>query len=512
MAATPDASHIVLLSTSSALTEGAPKEGLYEWAGGQLQLVSVLPDNEAAPENLALGIGNNAKGGSTGNGRNALSTDGSRVVWSATNKALVPSLYMRDVVREETVQLGGAGAEFHTASSDDTQVFFTVAGDLYVFQAPAGGPLSAGHVTNLTPAGGVLGVPGASQDGSTVYFVATSVLTGAEANEHGETALAEHPNLYVASGGSIKLVAVLSKEDGPDWGDSEVSTSRVSPNGNWLAFMSERSLTGYDNRDVSSGMRVTRRCSSTTRLQIVGRVVWCARRAIRRVHGRVECSTRENRNKILLVDEQFIWIKRWLAGSVPGWTSPIYQSRYLSDSGRLFFNSPDALVASDTNGSEDVYEYEPPGVGDCTSESALYSSRSGGCVDLISSGVSKEESAFLDASENGDDVFFMTSAQLSKQDADGVPDVYDARVDGGFPEPQAPPACEGDACQSPVAAPNDPTPGSLTYQGPGNPGPLLTASKATKKKALKCAKGKKLSHSKCVKSKKTKKKTAEKTA
>ena len=37
----------------------------------------------------------------------------------------------------------------------------------------------------------------------------------------------------------------------------------------------------------------------------------------------------------------------------------------------------------------------------------------GGCVDLISSGQSSAESTFLDASENGDDVFFLTAAQLA---------------------------------------------------------------------------------------------------
>ena len=167
----------------------------------------------------------------------------------------------------------------------------------------------------------------------------------------------------------------------------------------------------------------------------------------------------------------------------------------------MFFDSADSLVPSDTNGTEDVYEYEPPGVGNCTGESMSFSAGSGGCVDLISSGISKEESAFVDASESGDDVFFLTSAQLSSTDTDRTPDVYDARVDGGFPQPQAPPACEGDACQSPVAPPNDPTPGSLTYRGPGNPGPLLTASKTSKKKPIKCARGKKLTHGKCVKSK-----------
>ncbi len=71
-----------------------------------------------------------------------------------------------------------------------------------------------------------------------------------------------------------------------------------------------------------------------------------------------------------LVDYAQTWQDRWLAGNIPGWTTKdlsnaIYQSRYLSNSGRLFFNSSDALVPADVNGKEDVYEYEPAGVGSC---------------------------------------------------------------------------------------------------------------------------------------------------
>ncbi len=47
----------------------------------------------------------------------------------------------------------------------------------------------------------------------------------------------------------------------------------------------------------------------------------------------------------------------------------LYQSRYLSDNGRLFFNSWDSLVPHDKNSTEDVYEYEPSGVGSCASAS-----------------------------------------------------------------------------------------------------------------------------------------------
>src|SRR6202034_2910188 len=112
-----------------------------------------------------------------------------------------------------------------------------------------------------------------------------------------------------------------------------------------------------------------------------------------------------------------------------------------------------------------------------------------------------------DASESGDDVFFLTAAQLSKRDTDTADDIYDARVDGSEPEPVAPVECLGDACQSAAQPPNDPTPDSLTYQGPGNLAPLaLTSPKPAprpkpKPKPKKCSKGQRLLHKRCIKSK-----------
>jgi hypothetical protein len=126
----------------------------------------------------------------------------------------------------------------------------------------------------------------------------------------------------------------------------------------------------------------------------------------------------------LLVDRVETWSGHWLAGDLPGWTgaegeNAIYQSRYLSDGGRLFFNSPVALVPADKNTKNDVYEYEPVGVGTCADES--------GCISLISSGTSERESAFLDASVSGNDVFFLTAQPLVASDHDTSLDVYDAR-------------------------------------------------------------------------------------
>ena len=507
--ATPDAGHIVLKSRVS-LTEGAPENALYEWSEGRLELVSVLPGGEPAEQPAGLGYRDGRM--NDGNRRNAISVDGSRVVWEA--RTTLRSLYLRDMVREETVQIAAPGAEFQDASSDDSRVFYTWNGDLYEFEAPVGQALSAGHVVNLTPGGGLLGfVIGVSKDGSYAYFASASVLSGGEANARGETALAGQPNLYVENEGTIKLIAVLSNRDQGNWTDSAHSfaylkelTAGVSPDGRRLAFMSERPLTGYDNRDVVSGERDEEIfLYDATGNGDRGTVVCTSCDPTgARPHGLLEANTV---TRALLVDGQQAWAGRWFAANLPGWTTPVYRSRYLSDSGRLFFNSDDALVPSDTNGTEDVYEYEPSGVGNCTNASTTFSPQAGGCVDLVSSGTSKEESAFMDASESGDDVFILTSAELSRQDTDSIPDVYDARVDGGSLEPEAPPACEGDACQSPVAAPEDPTPGSLTYSGPGNPSPLLAPRKVTAKKSLKCAKGKKPVRGKCVKVKKKAKKT-----
>jgi hypothetical protein len=149
------------------------------------------------------------------------------------------------------------------------------------------------------------------------------------------------------------------------------------------------------------------------------------------------------------------------------WTGA-YQARLMSADGRYsFFTTAERLVSEDTNGVEDAYVYD-----NTTDEAAL-----------ISSGDGDSPAYFLDISEDGKDAFFATAQQLSGWDIDGAYDIYDARVDGGFPEPPAPPpSCAGDACQPPALSLNDPTPASSSFQGAGNePG---------RKPKVRCAKGK----------------------
>jgi hypothetical protein len=107
--------------------------------------------------------------------------------------------------------------------------------------------------------------------------------------------------------------------------------------------------------------------------------------------------------------------------------------------------------------------------------SVTFSERSGGCVSLVSSGIASSESGFFDASENGNDVFFITAAKLVGEDYDTAYDVYDAHVCSAsapcHTEPVSPPACSsGDSCKpAPTPQPElfGPAP-SATFSGQGN--------------------------------------------
>jgi DNA-binding beta-propeller fold protein YncE len=510
LGASSDGKHVVL-EAKAALVEGAPKGSLYEWSDGELHLISVLPNGQPA-SGLGLGYANSSI-------RNAISADGSRVVFSFQSG----HLYLRDLSKGETILVdaveeggSGIGAEqpiFQFASPDGSKVFFTdpqrlAAGsgdrDLYECEVVENNGELKCDLTDLTPLGtgeesaDVVGtVPGFSEDGSAVYVVADGARAGATPGDCRNANPLATCNLYLLHDGSTRFIATISGKDSADWAREATGrngltwlTARVSPNGRWFAFMSQRSLTGYDNRDAVSGEldeEVYLYDASANGGE--GKLVCASCNPTgARPHG-AEYGVIGERDGGL-VGGSAVWnTETWLAANVPGWTPymsgrALHQSRYLSDSGRLFFNSSDALVPQDTNGTEDVYQYEPPGVGDCTASNPTFSQASGGCVGLISSGTSKEESAFLDASESGEDVFFLSKARLSAQDVDTSLDVYDAHqctASSPCPPPPPPslPACEGDACQQPASPPEDPTPASLGFQGAGN---LHEPSKTHKKK------------------------------
>jgi hypothetical protein len=212
--ATPDLAHVVL-STCVALTADATeaagvggcdvsKPNLYDWSGGDLTLINVLPGDTHGTPGATLG----AQGG-------AISADGSRVYFSVGG-----NLYLRHGAATSPVDAGqGGGASFETASADGSVALFTKAGHLYRYSA------SGGAAQDLTPGGGVEGVLGASPDGSFVYYVTSAGLF-----------------LSHGGGGPVKVAAGAGPSDYPP----SQGTARVAADGT-LAFLSSASLTGSDD-------------------------------------------------------------------------------------------------------------------------------------------------------------------------------------------------------------------------------------------------------------------------
>jgi hypothetical protein len=148
-----------------------------------------------------------------------------------------------------------------------------------------------------------------------------------------------------------------------------------------------------------------------------------------------------------------------------------YPQHNVSDAGQVFFETANSLIARDTNGQRDVYEYE------------------NGMLSLISSGTSEVGSYFLDATPTGSNVFFATAQRLLPRDVDPAYDYYDARTEGGFPEPTVTiPSCSGESCRStavvpPVLmAPSSTVLAPVAVTAPKPPVKKIVQKKAKKKK------------------------------
>ncbi len=330
MGATPDLSHVVF-DDPAALTPEAHNypltcpgvclvglENLYEWHDGKLELVNVFgagAGRVSSPEGKLAFIG-----GSEGNETvaHAVSASGNRIVWSYKPHDSETIFEVRDMVEEKTVQIGGHHALFQTMSADGSRIFYLEYGDLRMLNFETGQQtdITANHGPGELSARALKSVVGIGEDGKEVYFVAQGVL--ASGASRGEA------NLYVArkEGGQwkIALIAKLSPEDENDWfapvnsgspsvDDPALITSRVSPNGRFVVFMSDRSLTGYDNDDANSGQpdeEVYLYDSVSGRLSCVS----CNPTGARPV------GTFEEQDS--LVDKQGTWLNHWIAASVPG--------------------------------------------------------------------------------------------------------------------------------------------------------------------------------------------------
>jgi hypothetical protein len=415
---------------------GSVGRDLYEWCGGMVRLVNVLPGNTTVATGAAFASASPDAHAVSGNGR--------RVYWHVGS-----TLYVREngqITREITHP-----GTFLTASENGLEVLLSD-GCLY--------SLLTESCTDLTQGkGGFQGIAGQSKDLSRIYFVDTAALTGAA--QPGEDNL----YLYQQGTGTHFITTLAASDDSGngvlDWAAApSVRTAEASPDGRFLAFGSTLRLTGYDNVGpcgIESGVKVDLPCNEDE--------VFLFDSAT----GHLSCPSCNPTGEAPL---GLSTLRR--ISSEPAWQS---QPRYLTDSGRLYFDSQDRLSPRDTNGTvEDVYEAEPDGVGSCVGAA--------GCVSLISPGAGAVDSNFLAMDENGANVFFTTRERLVPSDTDELVDLYDAREGGGFAGESESSAseCRGEACQPSLGVPGEPSPSSPLFQGAGNLSPSVLSQPVGKPK------------------------------
>jgi hypothetical protein len=395
--------------------------------------------------------------------QSTISTGGQRVFFMA-----VPSerLYVREN-ETTTVAVSKGTAHFWWASPEGQYVLYTEGEDLYRYD------LETTHTEPITTASaGVLGLVDSSNDAHTIYFTATSILAtnknpyGEHAgvkNEYSEEELpaSEVANLYewhqpeTGPPTTTFISTLVNSEVGTrlgdegDWLDNTAvgvfpnnfKTSRVTPDGQTLLFSSHLPLTGYDSGKQAKLYRYSAGAEGA-----FGSLI-C-----------VSCNPTGAPTK-----DQAL-----LAGQAGG-AEPFPEralTHNLSENGqRIVFATSESLTGTATT-AENVYEWEADGEGSCRSEA-----QDDGCLYLISSGTTDEPSYLLDASADGDDIFFFTRQQLVPTDTDNNVDVYDACVDCAVTttiEHAQPECTPGEACHKPTTTPALATPASTTLTGNHN--------------------------------------------
>ncbi len=450
------------------------------------------------------------------------SRDGSKVFFTSTQQ-------LTDDASEDSNPGDSATATEGRGCSETTGVGGC---NLYEYELTAGDP---GEDKLVAVSGGapdpqVQGVVSVSEDGSHVYFVAKGVLTGNETNEYGQAAQADAHNLYVFQqddaypAGHLAFITTLSSEttseleakkasacgtlsgtekeaceellqrefqeknrlDEKDWEPSEESEAGIAatstPDGRLLVFPSVADLTPDDTSTVQQIFRYDAQSGELVRVSVG------------------ENGFNQDGNTSTLPAETPPDTHRFLA----------HKGLSVSEDGAfVVFRSADGLTPGALNAqplengaggfAENVYEYHDGSVfllSDGQDASAWELRGSSVTLGTEGSGASGEGIV-----GSGGDVFFQTADPLVARDGDTQRDLYDVRIDGGFPI-EAPAGCAGEACQGAPGAPSLTfgAPASMGLTGTGNLAPPPTAT-VVPRKIARCSKPKRLSHGKCVKAK-----------
>lgn len=408
-------------------------KALYDRTPSGLHTISLLP-----PGNVTPSAGQNAF-------FRGASADGNVVLFDIANAGFETvtggaKLYAR-VGNAATYEVADSASGDVTpggVSANGQHVFYSQNGDIYSFDTTTQATIA---VTNV----GDAELANISADGSHVYFV-----SGQEINDQG---VAGQPNLYVwneeveetafivtvdpadliQSSYGLTMWARVGFAGSPALGRHSLSeTSRTTLDGKVFAFESTAQLTSYDN----SGHNEVYRYDTTSQSLIC---ISCnPSGAPATADGELASHAQVDQNSV-----------------IPGITM---------DGRKIFFESGDALVLGDSNGVQDIYEWEAQGEGGCSTTQ--------GCLHLISSGHNTFPSVLTGMTPDGHDVFFRTFESLVPDgQVPGIGAIYDARVDGGLAsQHQLPPSgCVGDACQGqPSGIPSLTSAASSTFTGKGN--------------------------------------------
>lgn len=453
--ATPDLSAVVF-SSREALTADAPSGSgykTYAYRNGSLQLASVLPNG--TPTTGASGTPNQK------NSAGAISADG-RYVFFAGGEGQ-QGLWVRDLDAQTTIEIAEPSVmvEYLAASEDGSQVLWRArepvanVDTLFLYDADSGSTITVpdGELSDGTsPVFSTLAV---SSDLSSIYFVAQGKWVAGQPDPPADSPVIQPKGIYRWQPAAERLTFVAYFGDGSTGGSflefeggifenlvfrRDVATTK---DGSVLAFMTDAKVmppsgSSYDNKSSSPACYDlgAERCREVYRFDAGAESVEC-----------VSCPSGPPTAGAGLAGATAV------AGPSTVFQRSFAQAHAVSaDGSKVFFETAERLAPGDTNGRDDVYMWEA------------------GSQRLLSSGSSEYPSRLLDASPDGDDVFFVTRAPLVGRDRDELADVYDARVGGGFPEPEPEPGtCQASGCQRSTAAPPPRAAASSTTVGPGNP-------------------------------------------
>jgi hypothetical protein len=482
-------------------------EKVYEWTDGSLHLISKDPTNEPFTTSSAPPVMEAHGPRPTRSNPTAISSDGERIYFNnptvANNGCSFSDdceLYMREntattfhvSASECAVSCGpNLGDLFDSATPAGDVAFFRSCSKLTDASSPAG---VCSHVTDaefklyrwdrnappgnrLTdlsedhePSDGIQPrVPfqnliGHSADGNIAYFVATGQIVSGQPTFPSTGAIFSTASVKSAKlyrwrwNGGNPSVDYLGPFDGVTSGadyEIELNTERmrnpVTPDGKYLLIYSRLAYDPTADRDTDADAY---RWDEQN-----GWVCLSCQLPGASSNGDVELRD--------------AWLYELLNGFLTEISSTEPRFFISEDGQRVFFGTPDALVPEDINGEAECPLVAVAGTGGelgpipaCMDVYEWHD----GAVNLISSGISEHPARLMFSTRSGRDVFFYTRERLVGWDVDNNEDIYDARIDGGFPEPPAQqPSCEGEGCRG-AGTEAPPSTGAATavFQGPGN--------------------------------------------